>query len=928
MALAVLLLAGDSVFAQEGKIFSGVVMDSLEKTPVEKCSVWLVHEKDSTRKTSTNDKGHFSFRIKNDSSVLHLRHISYNEKTFPLVFSKENTNDTIWLVPANKQLDDILITASVPPVVIHGDTTEFNIDSSMFEPYDAVEDLVKRIPGLMIDEEGKMTYQGKLITRILVDGEDLFGGDPNFSMKKLPAGMVAKIQVMDTKTLEEIFNGTPVDSDDKTLNIKLKPGNKTFGSAEAMAGTKNQLEANANISQFDKSKRLSAVASKITSNKIGFPKINSAPSSSAANASINYGNTWGGLRMNSSYSYNENGNSNEMYRERTQLITADTSFLTKSGNRSNYESNGHRFNLTSNWLIDSTSNLDANISLSKTKSHSQNSSFSTTSENGSLRNQSFGNSSSTGDYQNFSATMIWLKRFNRKGRSLTINARTVLLDNETNFFTQSTNTYFKGALAVNGDTLHRHTKAINDTRTYSINIAYFEPISRTLRLSIRSDFDFNNSTTNRSIYNLDSITHTATFDSLYSAKIFSSANTQNLGLSLVYNKEKLYITTGFTTVLQQTLRTLQNDDVKQNLLRYAPALSVSYTISKQKSLRVNFSANTSQPNIDQLQPVPDNSNPLFIRLGNPDLRTAFAQDYSASYHYANGEKSMNAGLSYAPINNQIVNAIYYDEFRKQTSRFINVNGVYAMRGSLTVSKTKREEKKFNTVSLTSSGDYSRNVFFQSNSQYFLRSYSVRTDVAFTKGAQTVRSAGFTIGLGGSFNRNWTPGNTTVLNTARLGVIPKLETSYNFGNLFISAGYQMWYNKFDYNSTLRKNDEYSIHHFNHRFHLQLMKKVFVQGNVMYQYNTRVPVNTPKGMLTANFSAAANVLKGGQGRITITAADLFGQTSNLRRVVGENFIDDMQINNLRNYYTLRFQYNFNKLERRPQGIKRPVTMRNPQ
>ncbi|RYZ30824.1 MAG: hypothetical protein EOO10_01430 [Chitinophagaceae bacterium] len=923
--LFLLVCTQTKLAAQEEKTYKAIIIDSLQKTPVEKCTVSLIGKKGDESKKASDSKGHFSFTIKQDSVTLLLQHIGYTEKRVLLLLSKiQQGTDTIYLMPADKRMDDIVVKAKVPPVVQRGDTTEFNIDSAMFEPFDVVEDLVKRLPGLEIDAEGKMTFHGKPITRILVDGEDLFGGDPNFSMKKLPAGLVAKIQVMDTKTLEQLFNGTPSDGEDKTLNIKLKPGNKTFGSGDVLVGTKNQLEGNGNISQFDGPKRLSLMGSISSSNKIGLNKIRTGPTSSATTASANYSNSLGKLRINSSYGYNENGNTNKIYRERTQVITADTSIFTKNNNLSDYNGNGHRVSLGINWFIDSSSTLDMSLAANYGNSNSKNSSTSITAENGALRNESFNNSSSTGNNQALTGSISWLKRLNRKGRRISLSARTNLGSQESLQLSQSTNTYFKLGLPVDGDTLDRRTRNVNQSRGYSLNMSYSETISKQLRFDLRTELDFNNSNTARDIYNLDSVTKTAVYDSTYSAKISSSTSTQNLTASVNYSTEKWNVSSGLSTVLQHTARSLQNDDIQQNLLRYSPSLNATYSLSKGKAVRASFSANTIQPSIDQLQPVPDNSNPLFIRIGNPNLRTAFAQNYTVGYtaneFSAEKQNSFSGNLVYAPTSNQIVNAVYYDEYRRQTSQFINVDGIYSVRSNLSINRNKQKDKINKGWSASSGGSYGQQVYFQANKQYYSRSYSTNINLAYSKRELVVRAARYTISLGSSFNRNWTPADTKILNTTRLNIAPQLEIGCNlFDFIYANASYRVWYNKLDYHSTLRRNDEYSMHHVNSEIRFQIQKKYWVNTTVFYQYNTRVPEGTPKNMINCNLSATGQVLKG-RGQFVLTAVDLFAQSTNLRRTVGENYIEDLQIDNLQNYFTLRFQYNFSKLERKETGRTR--------
>lgn len=917
--LLLFLLTGTNLLAQEEIRYRGVVLDSIDKTPLEKATISLIRKSTDTTKKTANAKGQFSFTLTTDSAVLIIQHIGYAEKKMLLRFAQLNsTPDTIYLVPADKRLDDIIVKAKVPPIVVRGDTTEFNIDSAMFEPFDVVEDLVKRLPGLEIDAEGKMTFQGKPITRILVDGEDLFGGDPNFSMKKLPAGLVSKIQVMDTKTLEQLFNGTPTDGEDKTLNIKLKAGNKTFGSGDVTVGTSNQLGGNATISQFNEGKKIALTGTANTSNNLGFMKRRQGPTSSATNAGANYSNRWGRFRFNSSYGYDRSSNSNNSYRERTQLITADTSFFSRHRSFYDYANNGHRLNMGVNWFIDSSSTIDVNLAYNRGTSEGISQSSSVTLENGALRNESQNNSLTKGNNEGVTANLVWVKRLNRKGRRYTIGAKMNSSGNKTDQLSQSVNTYFKSGLPVSGDTLDRQTINNNQNKSYSFRVLYTEPITKELYFDASGEFEMNRSATDRSIYNLDSITKTSVYDSVYSAAIRSSTNTQTFTTSISYRKQNLNISAGIATVRQQAVRTLQKEDVLQDLLRYAPSLTAAYNIAKNKAIRASFSGNTIQPTIEQLQPIPDNSNPLYIRLGNPKLRTAFSQNYSAGYtanHFSDSsQKSFNANIGYSPTSNQIVNAVLFDEFRRQTSRFINANGVYSLRGNLSFSFGRRQDKKMKDWNASSAFNYGQQVYFQSNRQYYSRNYTTSASLGFSKRELVVRSARYGVTLSGSFGRNWTPADTKILNTTRLNIAPQVEVgSTLFDFLYTTASYKVWYNKIDYHSALRRNDEYSIHHINSDLRFQIKKNFWVNTTWFYQYNTRVLEGTPKGILNCNITATGQVMKG-RGQLLFTAADLFAPGISLRRTVSENYIEDTQVDNLRNYFTLKFQYSFSKLERR--------------
>lgn len=919
--LLILLLLSQWLHAQEERTVKGILLDSIENSPIEKCTVQLLEGKDKSQKKLSDAKGLFSFTTKADTVILLFQHVGYTEKRINIYPQKNNkTVDSIFLSPVDKLMDGIVVKTKVPPIVVREDTTEFNIDSSMFEPYDVVEDLLRRLPGLEIDAEGKLLFQGKPISRILVDGEDLFGGDATFSLKKLPAGMVAKIQVMDTKTLEQLFNGTPSDGEDKTLNIKLKEGNKIFGSGDATVGTKNQLEGNGMLSLFDGPRKVSVMGTLGSSNKIGLSNYRSGPSSSFSNASGNYSNRWGILRFNSSYGYNENGNTNRLYRERTQVITADTSFFTKAGNESDFSTSGHRFNISGNLFIDSSSSLDINLSLGTSKSNSKSNALSSTWENGSLRNESENRIASLNNQQNIGGSFSWMKRLNRKGRSVMISGRFNTAEQEGDQYSLSLNTYFKNNLPVSGDSLNRLTKTTASTKSSAVNFNYSEPLGKDWNVNIRGGFDFNNSSNNREIFNLDSSNHIKGFDSLYSAKIGSLTNTQNLNASLSYRAKKWNVNTGMTTFFQQAIRNLQGKDLRQDFLRYAPSVSGSWFPAKGKTLTANFSATTQQPSLEQLQPVPDNSNPLYIRLGNPNLKTSFSQSYGLNYNFSEaGTKTspgttLTIGIGYSPTSNQIVNAIFYDEYRRQTSQYINVNGVYTMRGNVSLSKYRSKEKTYQSLMASLGANYGQQVYFQANQLYYSRSQSTSINLNYSKRTIAVKATNYAVGINSGISRNWTPADMKILNTERFHFSPTLTGSAKLlGFIYANLSYQVSYTKINYHSSLRRNDEYSLHQVNNGLNFQILKKVYAQSNISYQYNTSVPEGTPNGAFNCNLSAYAQLWHG-KGTVNFTASDLFAQSQNLRRVVGENYIEDVQMDNLRNYFTLKFQYNFNKLEKR--------------
>ena len=247
-----------TLFSQTGNI-SGKVADNDSKKILALATVTVFKAKDTSIITYRLSGPNGEFKIPNLPFDIPLRiMVTYSgyeayRKDFILSTINNTQNfDAVFLIPTSKQLDEVIVIAERPPVMIKKDTIEFNASAFKTLPNALVEDLLKKLPGVMVDADGNITVNGKAVNRILVDGKTFFGDDPKMASKNLPANIIDKVQVVDDK--EELLKNGDNNTNNigKVVNITLKKGVKKgwFGKMYAGAGTEERFEAGAIANVF------------------------------------------------------------------------------------------------------------------------------------------------------------------------------------------------------------------------------------------------------------------------------------------------------------------------------------------------------------------------------------------------------------------------------------------------------------------------------------------------------------------------------------------------------------------------------------------------------------------------------------------------------------------------------------------------------
>lgn len=912
-------------FAQQEITVKGIVIDSLERTPLDSCYISLKAAKDEWR-TYSGEKGSFSFKgnFTSDTLLLSITRRNFQPAVLKITI-KNNLADagTILLTPASKLLEDIVIRARTPPILIKNDTTEYTIDSFEKKKGAMIGSVLKDLPGFEIDDEGRITHNGKPVSRILVNGEEFFGGDRNISLNNLPADLVSKLQVMDTKTKEQIFSGLQSDGEDKTINIKLKPGLQAFGNASASAGTQGQLNANLMGNVLRDKKHIGLLGSTNSNRKTGFNKDNEGLKNIMQNAGLHYRDKLGKkLGVNGSTTLMNNRSEQETIRQGQQYFRADSFFINNSYNYTNYKSLNHQANLTLEFedkkFLGTLTMMYAGGS-----NQSANNSSSAMIENAGLKNKSQRDAIADGGSTSFNSNLSLNRRFNKKGRTLSFTFRSAYWKNNADNLNNAHNSFYEHGTFLKEDILRQHILMDGVNQSMSFGVNYIEPINKKLRLQLSQNFDFSNAENKRNTYNIDSSTKEDVFDSTYSDLWRSRYGKNNSSVSLIYELKELYLTTGISVYRNDAERRMGNNEViRQDQQNISPNLVANYRISKTKSLRFNFSGTFQNPSIDQLQPVPDNSNPMYIRLGNPALRPAFQQTFNLGYtgSYVKG-KTMSFSLGYSPTINSIINASYYDALRRRISQYVNVDGVFGLRSNWNFSKViNGPSKAGSSWGLNGSGGYGRSVFFDKTAMVYTKNFNIRQNFNYSrlmiKGRQRTRLTG---SMAVNYNRMTAPSNSSGINSRSFSLLPKLDWNYRLREFIeITSSYGVNYSRLNYGNTSGKTN-YTDHVFNSNVDLDLSDRISMETSLGYRFNGRLPDGTPnKQQWLWNLTGSLSMFKNQRGTLSLSAFDILNNSAEINRTITDYYIEDVQMARQRGYFILSFQYNWTKMNKKKEKI----------
>jgi len=904
--------------AQKNGDIKGVVFDTIAKQPVAAATITVLHSKDSSLVTftMTNSRGEFSLtNVPYGDYRLLVTHVNYHNvnKYFTVNDANKNINlANIEVSDKNKVLEEVVVMAEAPPVTLIGDTVQYNAGSFKTKPNAVVEDLLKRMPGIQVEKDGTVKAQGQEVKRVLVDGKEFFGTDPKIATKNLPADAVDKVQVYDKQSDMAQLTGFDDGNSEKTINLKLKKDKKkgVFGKVNAGGGTEGRYQGRFNVNSFKGARQMSVIGMGNNTNAEGFSfmdilsfsggmsqlggsggggMINISSNDALAGAmgggnnnaintswagGANYNNIIGTkMEVQSNYFYNRYNPVTDQRLSR-QYILPDSTYYYNQNSRTNNLSNSHRFNLTYDYLIDSMNSLrfTPTLSLQNSKNGSLND-YETLSEQLIRSNKGFSNNFSASDGYNFNGTLLYRKKFRRKGRTFSLSVGSTLNNSDGNGELESVNQFYnKLGNLVKTDSINQRSVSESEVRGYNTRAVYTEPVFKRSLLEFSVSKNESRSVSDKITYdyNRNSGKHDIV-NPLLTNNYKNVYGTTTAGIRFRTQKKKYNYSFGVTwqnADLKGTIKSgIKDSVITKSFYNLLPNARFQYNFTRFKNLQLDYRAYTNQPSVSQLQPVPDISNPLNIKLGNPTLKQEFTHRINANYTGMNPfrNKSFFWFSSYSFTNNKIVNYDVIDSFGRKATTPVNVDGVYNLNNDVSLGWPLRFMKA--TLNLNTGFGYSKTIQF----------------------INTVRN-----------------------NIYNISFDPSVEISKSFKEKFdLTVRGGVTYNKAKYSLQSSLNNNYLTQDYSIDAGWQLPKNFYLATDFTYTissqrsegFNAKVP------LWNAAFSKL--FLKYNRGEMKISVHDLLNENEAIVRTTNSNYIEDQSNRVLKRFFLLSFTYSLNKM-----------------
>lgn len=662
-------------------VIKGTVIDSLSHKPLEATtvSVYLSSDSSLVNYALASRRGEFTvadipFNIVCRVVVSHSGYGDFEKEITLLPDKREWRLDTIYLAKLYNELSTVTVRALRPPVTVRQDTLEFNVSSFKTMPNGTVEDVLKQLPGAELDKDGNLLINGKKVTKVMLDGREFFGGDPKIAIKNLPKELIEKLQVMDNKSREQRFNKTAIGNEDLALNLTLKKEAQKgwFGKLAAGYGSDDRYEANAMLNYFNQSQQINFIGNSNNTNRTGFSEdfnINAGRSTLDGGgggltrshaAGLNFSDALGKqLKLSGSYFYN-GSHTDYFSKVQRQNILPDTSFFYNADNNNTSDYTNHRLTLNASYTIDTMTELHINAYFNTNigGSITDNNAIST-GLSGQTINTSRNSFISDADGTYLTGEAFFSRRFRKQGRGFTLGFNYNYNDMKSVHDNIGENVYYKEGIFDSRDSVNQRSLVSSLGKVLSVSGTYSEPLGKDFTVLLRYTYLHNLNLSDKLTNNFNGSTGKydrpdSTFTNAF--RNFTGAHIPDLGVGFNKNKWRGSLGSGMQFLLQDNFSITENSLLHQYYVNVMPSANIAYNFSKTGNISIFYNGRSQQPSIQQLQPVPDNSNPLYIQLGNPDLKQSFFHNVNMHIRQSNGNTYWFTGLNFNSTQNQIINA--------------------------------------------------------------------------------------------------------------------------------------------------------------------------------------------------------------------------------------------------------------------------------
>lgn len=900
LALAsVAMLGAGALFAG---VLRGTVVDAEGNEPLIQASVRVLQPTDSAvvKAAVTNNSGRFSISgLKPGKYIVETSYVGYATQMRDISMTDaDKTLKAFVLSESAIALKEATVVGTRTPIKVMEDTVEYAAESYKTQPNAVVEDLLKRLPGVEVDSEGKITANGKTVSKILVEGKEFFSDDPTVASRNLPVEMVEKLQVVDRKSDLARLTGVDDGEEETVINLTVKKGmnNGWFGNAEAGYGTDSRYVGNFVVNRFWNGNQLTFLGSANNINQPGF-------ADGAGGRFTRFGGA-NGITDSQSFGVNFNVGKEEIFRVGGNVMYSHTSRDTRTQSQRIYTfpdststtdnlkaalDKGHNFrtDFRVQWNPDSFNTFEfrPNISLNYNNSTSSDSS-SIFSGRGNEVTRSINLLDSRGNSFEFGGRLIYNHKFrSRPGRSFSVFANYRMSN-----VRERTNTYSWNKFFLLNDSIDLYDQFANNhtwSNNVSTRLSWTEPLGNVKNgnfLTVAYSFSYRWNNADKLTYDhpvsfpdgwegAPVIDPDLVFNTELSNRFRNDYMNQDVRVGYRHVSKSSQLNVGVSVVPQKSTSVDLIDskkNISRNVLNYAPFLRYRVRFSKTRSLTADYNGRTSQPSMSQLQPVEDRSDPLRIVVGNPNLNPSFSHNLRLRFQDFNqgAQRSIMAMIDASLVQNSIVSrTVNNPETGGRITYYENVNGVWTARA-------------MNIISFPF-----RNKAFTFNNHLFL---NANHSIGYTNG---LRNSATTVSFNESFGIAWRPDNLEFelrpryslrnthqsLKQVKLGADATKPTTHSYGGSFYAT----------YNSPIG---------------------VVLSSDLNYTATSGYGRDYDTRTWMWNASLSYQFLRSRTAAVTLKAYDILGQRSNISTNASAGLTTTSRFNSLTRYVMVTLSYKF--------------------
>jgi hypothetical protein len=697
----IFLLCAVSLFAQKNGSVSGTIFDELSKQTIISGTVDLVQGKDSTIVAGTITSTEGTFKINNLSQgdyTLRISYLGYSTYTQAVKITDNqpsvNAGD-IYLKTDDFLLQAVVVEGKRAEIVVKKDTIEYNADSYKVTENAVVEDLLKKLPGVEVDSDGKITVNGREVKKFKVDGEDFFSDDPQVASKNLPADMIEKLQVVDQRSEMARMTGFDDGDEETIINITVKSGMKKGTMGNVLLGGGADIEKEDDfryqggvfVNHMHNKDRYTLIVNKNNNNNMGSSDLGANQfggrmrrgASGGLTETLNFmlsanKQLSSTASLNGDFRYNGIERNSITKREETSLSTL-RSELEKINRRNDYNSDNFSANLRFEWNPDTLNTLFFRPYLRYNNSDEKEQENSTMDnyDTGARINEveSFGYSEANGI--SFGGTLDYSHKFKNKiGRVLSINVRGNFSDSE-----EWDNTYWLKNITDTGEIQNNNQRAETDNKNNNIRatLSWVEPLGKNNFLQTIYRYAYYDNKGINSTYDLDKTVPYLDYawwlrdnhvplefliNPSSSRSTVRESSEHRFGLNFKTVHKKYNLTVGFNidptssknltyqpsegSIANQFLHypydsriaNLRGDslisEIKQDVINFSPIINFRYDFGERSDFRLDYEGRTNQPSNSQLRDYIDKTNPNNWVQGNPDLSPSYTNSIRARFN--------------------------------------------------------------------------------------------------------------------------------------------------------------------------------------------------------------------------------------------------------------------------------------------------------